>query len=138
MTAVTGCPYAHGVPFDPVSIEAAADPQPWLEVARREMPVFYLPDQQVYCVTRYRDIAAVLKDTATFSSRYANKFRPMTSLRLKDIFPHGHPGMHSMTLQDPPAHNRIDQPRRSRRGWSLETLFDRLPGYACRSSGYRT
>jgi hypothetical protein len=30
VTAVTGCPYAHGVPFDPVSAEAAADPQPWL------------------------------------------------------------------------------------------------------------
>src|SRR5260370_22408518 len=71
------------------------------------MPVIYLPEQQVYCVTRYRDIAAVLKDTKTFSSRYANKFRPMTSPRLKKIFPHGHPGMHSMTLQDPPAHNRI-------------------------------
>jgi cytochrome P450 len=43
----------------------------------------------------------------TFSSRYENKFRPMTSPRLKKIFPNGHPGMHSMTLQDPPAHNRI-------------------------------
>ena len=107
MTGAAGCPYAHGVPFDPVTPEAAADPQPWLEVARRELPVFYLPDQQVYCVTRYSDIVAVLKDTATFSSRYANRFRPMTSPRLRDVFPNGHPGMHSMTLQDPPAHNRI-------------------------------
>lgn len=106
MTTVATCPYFEGRPFDPTSAEAAADPQPWLAAARREMPVFYLAEQNVYCVTRYKDVLSVLQDPLTFSSRYTNKFRPMTPV-LAAVFPKGHPGAHSMTLQDPPVHTRI-------------------------------
>jgi cytochrome P450 len=107
VTSVASCPYAAGQPFVPTSEAAAQDPQPWLSVARRESPVFYLAEQDVYCVTRYSDVVSVLQDTTTFSSRYTNKFRPMTSPVIKAVFPNGHPGAHSMTLQDPPVHTRI-------------------------------
>lgn len=107
MTSVGTCPYVEGRPFDPTSVAAAADPQPWLGAARRDQPVFYLADQDVYCVTRYKDVIEVLQDPLTFSSRYTNKFRPMTSPVLAAVFPNGHPGAHSMTLQDPPVHTRI-------------------------------
>lgn len=107
MTAASMCPVAHGVPFDPTSVQAAQDPQPWLSVARHELPVYWDEQRQVFAVTRYRDIKAILQDPATFSSRYTNKFRPMTSPALAGVFPKGHPGQYSMTLQDPPAHNRI-------------------------------
>ena len=104
---VPRCPFAHGVAYDPMSAVAAEDPQPWLSAARREAPVFYHDPLDVYVVTRYADIVDVLRDTATFSSRYANKFKPMTSPVLQAAFPNGHPGLKAMTLTDPPAHNRI-------------------------------
>jgi cytochrome P450 len=104
---VPRCPVAHGRAYDPVSVEAALDPQPWLSVARAERPVFYLEEQEAWCVTRYADILEVLRDPKTFSSRYANKFRPITSPVLKRVYPDGHPGRHSMLMQDPPEHSRI-------------------------------
>jgi cytochrome P450 len=101
------CPVAHGRPYDPLSVEATIDPEPWLSLARAEQPVFYLPDQDVWCVTRYADIREVLRNPAAYSSRYANKFRPMTSAGLREVYPNGHPGLHSMLLRDPPEHSRV-------------------------------
>jgi cytochrome P450 len=101
------CPVAHGRPYDPLSPEAAVDPEPWLSLARAEQPVFYLPGQDVWCVTRYADIREVLRNPGTYSSRYANKFRPMTSAGLREVYPNGHPGLHSMLLKDPPEHSRV-------------------------------
>jgi hypothetical protein len=101
------CPVVHGRPYDPLSPEAAIDPEPWLSLARAEQPVFYLPEQDVWCVTRYADIREVLRNPATYSSRYANKFRPMTSAGLREVYPNGHPGLHSMLLKDPPEHSRV-------------------------------
>jgi cytochrome P450 len=83
------CPVAHGRPFDPLSLEAAIDPEPWLSLARAEQPVFYLPGQDVWCVTRYADIREVLRNPATYSSRHANKFRPMSSAGLREAYPNG-------------------------------------------------
>jgi cytochrome P450 len=101
------CPVAHGRPYDPLSVEAAIDPEPWLSLARAEPPVFYLPGQDVWCVTRYADIREVLRNPAAYSSRFANKFRPMTSAGLREVYPNGHPGLHSMLLRDPPEHSRV-------------------------------
>lgn len=101
------CPVVHGRPYDPLSADAAVDPEPWLSRARAEQPVFYLPEQDLWCVTRYADILEVLRNPATYSSRYANKFRPMSSASLREVYPNGHPGLHSMLLKDPPEHSRI-------------------------------
>ena len=101
------CPVVHGRPYDALSVDAAIDPEPWLSQARAEQPVFYLPEQDVWCVTRYADILEVLRNPATYSSRYANKFRPMSSAGLREVYPNGHPGLHSMLLKDPPEHSRI-------------------------------
>ncbi|HEX4360250.1 MAG TPA: cytochrome P450 [Pseudonocardia sp.] len=101
------CPFAHGRPYDPLTVAAAEDPQPWLSAARASAPVFHHEPLDLYVVTRHADILAVLRDPATFSSRYANKFKPMDSPALRAAFPHGHPGLRAMTLTDPPAHSRI-------------------------------
>ncbi|HEY1970724.1 MAG TPA: cytochrome P450 [Pseudonocardia sp.] len=101
------CPFAHGMPYDPLSVAATENSEPWLSAARDQAPVFYLDEQDVYVVTRHADILSVLRDPATFSSRYANKFRPLESPVLRAAFPDGHPGLRSMLLADPPAHNRI-------------------------------
>jgi cytochrome P450 len=101
------CPFANGQPYDPLTVAAAEDPQPWLSAARAAAPVFHHEPLDLYVVTRHADILAVLRDPATFSSRYANKFKPMDSPALRAAFPHGHPGLRAMTLTDPPAHSRI-------------------------------
>jgi cytochrome P450 len=101
LPAIADAAAEHGV------VEAAIDPEPWLSLARAEQPVFYLPGQDVWCVTRYADIREVLRNPATYSSRYANKFRPMTSAGLREVYPNGHPGLHSMLLRDPPEHSRV-------------------------------
>lgn len=101
------CPYAEGRAFDPRSLEAAQDPEPWFSVARAEHPVFYVPELKVWYVTRYEDVVAVFKDTKRFSSRRANRFKPMESPVLQEVYPDGHPGLHSMLLKDPPEHSRI-------------------------------
>ena len=101
------CPFANGRPYDPLTVAAAEDPQPWLAAARSSAPVFHHEPLDLYVVTRHADILAVLRDPATFSSRYANKFKPMDSPALRAAFPHGHPGLRAMTLTDPPAHSRI-------------------------------
>jgi cytochrome P450 len=100
------CPHAHGQAFDPFSVEAAENPLPWLEAALTEQPVFWSPEIGAYCVTRYADVVSVLGDARTFSSEDTFRFREIPE-ELRDIFPDGHPGMHTMTTQDPPRHTRI-------------------------------
>jgi cytochrome P450 len=101
-----GCPVVHGTAYDPSSVEAAADPHPWLDLARKESPVFYVEKQDMWVVTRYEDVLTVLRDPETFSSAGANKFRPLTP-KLKEVYTDGHPGQHSMLKKDPPEHTRI-------------------------------
>ncbi len=101
------CPFSHGMPFDPRSLLAADDPEPWFSLAREHSPVFYVPELQVWYITRYADVVTVLKDTQRFSSRRANRFKPITSSVLRDVYPDGHPGLHSMLLKDPPEHSRV-------------------------------
>jgi cytochrome P450 len=59
--------------FDPLSPEQREDPFGILAAARREQPVFYAPGLDLWVVTRYDDVLAVLKDHETFSSTGALK-----------------------------------------------------------------
>ncbi len=106
VAAAPRCPVLHGVAFDPVDPAQADDPYPWLRLARHEAPVFYLEKQDVWVVTRYDDMLAVMRDDETFSSRNALVPRPMTG-PLAEVFPDGHPLRHSLLLKDPPEHHQI-------------------------------
>jgi len=99
------CPVVHGKAFDPLDAEQVADPFPWLHAAQRERPVFYLPEQDMWCVTRYDDVIEVLRDTDTYSSR--NVIR-MTQLHpdLAEAFPDGPPD-EVLVSTDPPTHTRL-------------------------------
>jgi cytochrome P450 len=55
--------------FDPLSPEFQADPYPVLERARRECPVFYYEPLGFWGLMRYADVAPVIGDYKTFSSR---------------------------------------------------------------------
>ena len=100
------CPVVHGKPFDPFDQEQADDPYPWMRAARREAPVFYLPELDVWCVTRWEDVLEVMRDDATFSSRNAITPRQLSG-PLAEVFPDGHPLRHSLLLKDPPEHTRV-------------------------------
>jgi cytochrome P450 len=91
--------------FDPFLTDQAGEPYPWLEVARKEQPVFFWPQHNLWCVTRYSDIAAIMKDPATFSNRKTIRFENMSEEFLK-AFPEGRPDKVLVTL-DPPEHSRL-------------------------------
>ena len=105
-TNAPGCPVVDGVRFDPLDPAQTDNPYPWMEVARREAPVFYLPEKDVYCVTRYDDVLAVMRDDETFSA--ANAVTPIAMRGpLAEIFPNGHPIQHSLLRKDPPEHHVV-------------------------------
>jgi cytochrome P450 len=66
--------------FDPLSDEFLRDPYPIIDRARRECPVFYYPTLDAWFVTRYDDIAAVLQDYRTYSSRSIGSVPPPPEL----------------------------------------------------------
>jgi hypothetical protein len=65
-TPVSARPTLEGFdPFDPAHLK---DPYPMFTRAQRECPVFYYSPLNFWMVTRYDDVARVLKDIETFSS----------------------------------------------------------------------
>jgi cytochrome P450 len=54
-------------PFSPAG-EHLEDPYPYYAWAREAEPVLFSPDLQMWCVTRYEDVSAMLGDPKTFSS----------------------------------------------------------------------
>ena len=62
--------------FDPTLPEQQENPFEVLELARREQPVFFAEKFDLWVVTRYDDVLAVLKDHRSFSSTGALKSSP--------------------------------------------------------------
>src|SRR6266568_9388602 len=60
------CPYEEL--FDPGGVHRD-NPYPFLARARRDQPVFYAPSLNRWCITRYDDIVAILRDQQNFSAR---------------------------------------------------------------------
>jgi cytochrome P450 len=56
------------IDYNPFYPEAKEDPYPFYAALRAEAPVYRIPDTDVFAVTRYRDVAAMLKQPAEFSS----------------------------------------------------------------------
>jgi cytochrome P450 len=101
------CPVIHGQPYDLHAYEMAADPYPWLAAARREVPVFYLPQDDVWCVTRHEDIETILTDCVTFSSREAQKYKDPSHPMMQAAFPGGEFLGHGLVNADPPRHGEM-------------------------------
>jgi cytochrome P450 len=57
--------------FNPVDPDYLRDPYPTLAEARAERPVFFAPALNMWVVTRYEDLAAVVRDFETFSQSAA-------------------------------------------------------------------
>lgn len=67
MAMDTKAPRAPHSPFSPAG-EHLEDPYPYYARARDAEPVLFSPDLQMWCVTRYEDVSAILGDPKTFSS----------------------------------------------------------------------
>jgi cytochrome P450 len=106
-----GCPaHAPRLParFDPLAPDQLDDPFDLLALARREQPVFYAPELDLWVVTRYADVLAVLKDHRSFSStgalRSASAALPDA---VRQVLGEGFPTMPYIIEIDPPLHDRI-------------------------------
>jgi cytochrome P450 len=75
-------------------------------MARREQPVFYAPGVDLWVVTRYHDVLAVLKDHETFSSSGALKSAPLPEA-VAAVLADGYRDMPYIIEVDPPLHDRI-------------------------------
>lgn len=94
--------------FDPLVPHHASDPWPLLAKARKEQPVFYAPQIDMWCVTRYDDIRVMLRDTETFSNTGANEMR--TKVPEEITVPEGCPFPtvgDTLPNLDPPRHTRL-------------------------------
>jgi cytochrome P450 len=104
--AAPRCPLVHGRPFDPLDREQGGNPYPWLHAAQAEAPVFYMPELDLWCVTRYDDVLDVLRDTKTFSSRNVIRITQLAA-EVADAFPDGYPNNKGLACLDPPEHDRL-------------------------------
>jgi len=121
MTEHSGCPHLDG--FDPLIQEQVADPAEFMAKARKEVPVFFLPDYNVWVVTRYEDVATVMADTKTFSS--ANMLRPpAVPEEFQSRLPAGYPMTAAQIIQmDPPEHTPLR--RVAQRGYTPKVVAAR-------------
>jgi cytochrome P450 len=96
------------IAFDPLDPAQREDPFGVLELARREQPVFHAPRFDLWVVTRYEDVLAVLKDHETFSSDGALRSAPEPYPReVQEVLAEGWPAMPYIIEIDPPLHDRI-------------------------------
>lgn len=99
------------IAFDPLDPAQRADPFPVYAEARRDAPVFYAPAFDLWVVTRYDDVLAVLKDDEAFSSRNALRSSPREPLpEVREVLAEGWPQMPIIVDSDPPLHGRIRRP----------------------------
>ncbi|HEY4098254.1 MAG TPA: cytochrome P450 [Baekduia sp.] len=59
--------------FNPLSQDFLEDPERWLGPARAQSPVVYIPDLDMWAITRYDDVAAAFSDHGTYSSVLRNQ-----------------------------------------------------------------
>ena len=79
--------------------EVRRDPYPYLRYLRHEAPVHWMPALNAFLVTRYDDVADILRDPETFSSIAMRRQAPGRD-------PHDRSG-NSVITSDPPEHTRL-------------------------------
>jgi cytochrome P450 len=95
--------------IDPFSPAFQQDPFPYYDQMRQASPAFRFPGSDLYFLTRYETVAKVLRDTATFSSRFgspAEPPKPHLAAQLRAIAEQGWPRVSTLLTADPPEHTR--------------------------------
>jgi cytochrome P450 len=81
--------------FDPQALSAMEDPYPVFAKLREEHPVFYSQERDLWVVSRYEDVRAILLDAETFASGQGTV--PTGFVSAKPM----------MISQDPPYHTKL-------------------------------
>lgn len=105
----TGGPEAELSTFNPFHPATLQCPFPQYARMRSEAPVLHLPALGMYLVTRHDLVLQVLRDTATFSSKFVVTSAlgdPEARKRLMDVFEQGYPRVPTMLTVDQPEHTR--------------------------------
>jgi cytochrome P450 len=88
--------------FDPEVIE---NPFPFYQAARREAPVYRLPDTDIYFVSRHSDVREALKRTDVFSNRFTDQLNvPLKSAEAQAIYAGGWQPADTLLTLDAPRH----------------------------------
>jgi cytochrome P450 len=88
--------------FDPEVIESPFD---FYAAARREAPVYQLPDTNIFFISRYEDVRAVLKQTELFSNEFGAQLNKAPSTpEIAAVYAGGWATVDTMLTLDPPRH----------------------------------
>lgn len=104
------CPFsgaAAGIDFDPMEPRQRERPFDLHAKARAEAPIFYSDRFDLWVVTRYRDIVAILKDPARFSSAQSLAVDGAVPPEVQAVLDTGYPATPTMVTADPPVHTRF-------------------------------
>jgi len=113
------CPHL-GETYQPFSDSNIENPYPFYARARNEEPLFYSPILDAYVVTRYDDIATILKDSVKFSS--ADALRPVVEYtpEVIEVLSQGYPLVPQINNSDGDNHKRFRIP--FKKAFALERI----------------
>ena len=104
-TGPGGCPVLHG--FDPLGRDEVYEPERYASLSRREAPVFFVPELDMYVATRHEDVARVIADHETFAPHLPSFHAVPEEARaeLPTGFVFQSPGF--LLTESPPEHTRL-------------------------------
>lgn len=105
-SAAVRCPHL-GAQYNPFVGPHVADPHDFFEKLRKEEPVTFSPMLNMWLVSRWDDITAVLKDPARFSNRDMLGSGTHLTDEAKGILAQGFDTRHVLLGMDPPDHTRL-------------------------------
>jgi cytochrome P450 len=94
-------------PFDPENPATVSDPYPEYRWLRDHAPVSYLPEHDLWLVTRYADAVEVLSDPRRFSSQLGMGAVHRLHAPQSVDYRVGAPGVRVILATDPPEHTRL-------------------------------
>nr|MDP9457463.1 cytochrome P450 [Actinomycetota bacterium] len=92
--------------FDPLSPGYLADPYPYYARFRKEAPIFYAPKIDFWVVSRFEDIAGIVKDSKTFSNTRVQEPIHRPSDEALTALKKGVRVTPTTSTADPPLHKR--------------------------------
>jgi cytochrome P450 len=93
--------------FNPLVMPYLDNPYPIYEQARREKPIFYSPELDMWVISRYEEINQIFKDPARFSASIAQAPLYPVTAEAQEVLKKDFHFVPVMSSCDPPNHTRI-------------------------------
>ncbi len=104
---MTASDLAHFNPFDAETLQC---PYPHYAAMREGAPVLFLEELGLYLVTRHDLVLSILRDPATFSSKFGRPTMPMSAqdtAKVNEVVADGYVRASTMLTTDPPEQTRF-------------------------------